>query len=185
MSKLYKPVGLTRQLPRARPLGAALPLVLALLACNSGHESLRASPTPAQVATAFSPFAGAPVIPQPGWAVVTAGTSAHECVTVGNQDHYRSGDFASSLGRGFVQDWRQHPGHAKLGWIPRDPTQGPLHVHADREGGGSDDENLGFSVSYLPGNGYFWPDIPGITQPGHWTFTLTAGTESGCFVVDL
>ena len=158
-----------------------------MMLSNRNSGAAERTPTPSSIppASAFNPFAGAPVIPQPGWVAVTAGTSAHECVITGNEDLYRSGDFASSLGHDFVQAWRQDPGNAKVGWVPRDPTQGPLRVHADREGGGRNDADLGFSVSYAPGSGYFWPDIPGITRPGRWTFTLNAGTERGCFVVDL
>lgn len=128
---------------------------------------------------------GGPAIPQPGWTQVTAGTSAHTCVAVGDQDSYRSGDFASTLGRAFVEDWRKRPGQAKLGWIPRDPTQGPLQIHGQRDGGGRYDDDLGFAASWAPAIGYFWPDIPSFKQAGHWTFKLTAGNGAACFVVDL
>lgn len=136
-------------------------------------------------APSFRPFKGAPTIPQPGWANVTAGTSDHVCVTVGAQDVYSSGDFAASIGRSYVLEWQKHSGPVKLGWIPRDPTQGPLRVRGERDGGGMFNENLGFAYSWLPSGNYFWPDAPKITHAGRWTLRLTAGHESACFVVEL
>jgi hypothetical protein len=47
------------------------------------------------------------------------------------------------------------------------------------------DDDLGFAASYATATGYFWPDIPSFTQPGRWTFKLTAGHESGCFIAEL
>jgi hypothetical protein len=82
-------------------------------------------------------------------------------------------------------EWRRRHVPTKLGWIPRDPTQGPLRVHGQRDGGGSFDEDLGFAVSWLPSGDYFWPDIPQIKQAGRWTIRLAAGQESACFVVEL
>jgi hypothetical protein len=167
--------------------GLTLALVVVVVGCNFGSSSSpHASPTPSPVlATVFRPFMGAAEIPQPGWTKASAGTATHTCVDVGDEALYRSGDFASSLNSAFAQAWRQHPDHAKVVWIPRDPTQGPLRLHADREGGGTYEEDLGFAASYANGTGYFWPDIPSVHQPGHWTFKLTAGSEWGCFVIDL
>ena len=160
---------------------------LLMLACSPGTTSVaRPSPTPQSYrGGSFNPFMGGPDIPQPGWARVTAGTSEHICVIVGQADVYRSGDFVASLGHAFVVDWRQHPGQVKLGWVPRDPTQGPLLIHGERAGEGTYDDNLGYAISWAPDTGYFWPDVPSFKQPGRWTFRLIAGRESGCFIVDL
>ena len=154
-----------------------------VLACSHPVSHGRAGPVTS--ASSFRPFKGAPIIPQPGWANVTHGTSDHVCVTVGDQDVYRSGDFAGSIGRSYVMEWRKHPGPVKLGWIPRDPNQGPLRVRGERDGGGTFDEDLGFAYSWLPSGNYFWLDVPNITQAGRWTLRVTAGQESACFVVEL
>ena len=72
-----------------------------------------------------------------------------------------------------------------MGLIPRDPTQGPLRITGKREGGGTYGEDLGFSDSWAPATGYFWPDGPNVGRSGRWVFTLTAGPEWGCFAVSL
>lgn len=164
-------------------MAAAVVAGAIVLACSQAvsHGSAR----PVTGAPSFHPFKGAPTIPQPGWANVTAGSSDHVCVTVGDQDVYRSGDFAGSIGRSYVMAWRKTREPVKLGWIPRDPTQGPLRVHGQRDRGGTFDEDLGFAYSWLPSGDYFWPDLPEITQVGRWTLRLTAGQESACFVVEL
>lgn len=152
-----------------------------MLSCTPGAAApQRAAPTP----SSFRPIAGPPTIPQRGWASVTNGTGDHVCVTVGSERDYRSGDFVGGGWPGFVDGWRKY-GRSKMGWIPRDPTQGPLHIVGSRAGGGSYHEDLGFAISYLPSGDYFWPGGPNVSRAGRWTFTLTAGHESGCFVVDL
>lgn len=166
-----------------RLAAAAVSVAAMVLACSQAAPP--GSARPVTHATSFRAFEGAPTVPQPDWARVTAGSSDHVCATVGDLDVYRSGDFAGSIGRAFVTEWRKHPGPIKVGWIPRDPAQGPLHIHGEREGGGTYDEDLGFAHSWLPSGSYFWPDNLGLTRGGHWTLRLTAGRESGCFVVEL
>jgi hypothetical protein len=157
-----------------------------LVGCSlAGTSAERPPPASSQFrADAFKPFAGPPTIPQPRWAGVTSGTSDHVCVPVGGEQDYRSGDFVGSGWTSFIEGWRKD-GRSKMGWIPRDPTEGPLHVGGARAGGGKYDDDLGFAAAYSAGGDYFWPDGPNVTRAGRWTFTLTAGHESGCFVVDL
>ncbi|HXT15022.1 MAG TPA: hypothetical protein VN706_05295 [Gemmatimonadaceae bacterium] len=173
--------------------------VVVLPLCVALHTAASQLAIPVTVAQADAEAAGysrsdTASAPQAFFARPSAGTSDRRCVDSRNADD-RQATGSLRSGEMIVRGrWNDSTGlHAgkedKFLWLPLHGSadlKAPLVIRADRVGEPADSLRLTIAhVARGGGHMYGYPSLVSFPTPGRWLVVATAGSDWGCFILDV